>query len=302
MNLPLIKLNAKKKGQALLIVVVISTLALLILLSMADRISLTRVNVQRSAEFDKSIATAENKLSDLIKILDKKDADTTACLNVIGPSDLSYKEINCSQLANNFPNTKIYGRLSPDGFISVNSTLPLTLVLGSSLTAGKPTTGVIARCEGSTTTKYMITRVYYDPVTQKLLVDKGIFTCVTGTVPPTCQGNVDLYDSTSGTPTKVGGAGAPVVTRQNTILIRAKLLDENQAQNVKLDLKAYGNAPSCSLQGGTSKYDFLVVGLGGVDQGTAGLGSDAIFSFEKPREDSTAWASSLFDYAFLGED
>jgi len=299
------KYNFRKKGQALLIVIVISTLALLILLSMADRISLTRVNVQRSAEFDKSVAAAENKLNDLIKIIDAKDSNTAQCLGVIGPNDLEYKEINCPQLFNSFENTKIYGRISPNSFVTVNASLPLTLVLGTSLTSGLPTTGIVARCEGSNTARFMITRVYYDPVAVGLFVDKGIYTCVTGTVIPTCQGNVNLYDTRSGVSVRVGGNGAPIVTRSNTILVRARLLDET-ASNTKLDMKVYGNSPSCSVQARTSKYEFLVAGLGGVDLATGartgGLGSDALFSFEKPNDNSSPWSSSLFDYALFTED
>jgi hypothetical protein len=293
--------NAKKSGQALLIVVVVSTLSLLVLLSMSDRVSLARVNLQRNAEFNQAINTAENKLNSLITVLDKNDATTAGCLTPIDSA--TYKEVTCTalqdQLTNNLQGSKIYGRVSPDGFVSVNNSQPLTLVLGTSLTVGEDTTGLLARCQGSTTAKFMITRVYYDSVTQKLLVDKGVYQCTASAV-PSCLGNVTLYSTNTGVPVQVAGSGAAVTHRAQTILVRARIMDEG-VTNVKLDLKAYGGA-SCGLQASTSKYQFIVSGLGSADQGFVGFGSDALLTFEKSGDSNAPWSPTVFDYVFLGED
>lgn len=304
------KFNNRKKGQALLIVIVISTLTLLVLVSMADRILLARVNVQRSAEFDRSIAVAENKLNELIRFIDTNEA--AACLGNLVKDN--YKELtNCDILnnsgnnsTNNLGSTKVYGRISSNGYVSVDANNPLTLILSESLDQGVPTSGIVARCtDGNNNVRFLITRVYLDG--DSLFVDKGIYDCSSTSSPNVCRGNVDLYSTRSGSAVKVAGNGSEQVTRQNTILVGARLLNEINP-NVKLEINVYGpsgSSPSnCDMVAATSKYEFIVAGLGGVNlsNGSGGLGSDVLYYFEKPRGNTTTSSPSIFDYVLLSED
>ncbi len=277
-------INKKTKGQALLIVIVISTLALIILIAMADRIIASRVNIQRSEEFDRSVSIAENKVNEIIRVLDADVTATSKCINSLGNLS-SYQTITCTELAST--NAKIYVKSSSNTPITISSGTPLTHQVGTSISQGKPVSGIVATCEGfntSTPPQFIITRIYLE--SGIYYADKGIYTCTSSLPANNDSGNVTLYSARQNLNPNVTGT-----IRTNTIAIRVKpYLDGQPATKVKLN--TYGNSV---LQSATAKYEFLVTGLGE-------LGSDSAISFERPMLGNASFTSGFFDYAYFGED
>lgn len=282
-------LNKTKKGQALLIVIVVSTLALLIMLTLADRIILSRVNVQRTEEFDRSVAIAENTVNEIIKIIDANPVIAADCLKNVTNSTINtnYSQLDCTAL-NNLGTSKVYARLSGDANLEVTGNFPLTHIVSDTLTAGKPTSGVFARCDAdSNGIKFLITRVILEGNAYRS--EKGIYTCGADLNAGNTLGNVKLYSSSSST--QVAGPGAASATNKNTVLIRAKLLEDTGS--ARIQLSTYNAAGE--LISGTSKYEFMVTGLGD-------LGSDSVITFERPLQGNSSYSQSFFDYVYFGED
>lgn len=286
-------LNKKKKGQSLLIVIIVSTLALLIMLSMADRIILSRVNVQRSEEFDRSVSVAENQVNDIIKVFDDT-AISTDCLQPVNsnPTSSNFVPLTCAALQST--DAKIYARISNNSALTITPEIPLTHIVGQNITVGQQTTGVVATCDNFNTSnppKFFITRVYIE--NNIYYTDKAVYTCVSSfTGANIALGNVDFYTSRTGTSgTKIAGQGAPVTSR-DTVFIRVKAYDDSQVAT-KVNIRTYSS--SGALVTSTGKYEFLVTGLGD-------LGSDSGVTFEKPIAGNSASAPGFLDYVYFGED
>ena len=282
------KINGKKSGQTLLVVVVISTLALLILLSMADRVTLSRVNAQKTAEFDRSIAASDNKVNEIIQLLyDSDNNNVTDCLANLRATTNQFVELDCNVFSrvNGLPvNAKVYGRVAADGYVQVTPDYPLMLKLSDKLTNGLPTTSVEVSCKESR--KVLVTRVFYE--NGQLLVDEGII--------DNCNKNKyeapTLYRVKSDGNTENGSE----IVRENTIYIRARVLDQRTSD---VSLRVYNNVGSTkNLVASTEKYEFIVTGLGN-EQGSDGLGSDSIVTFERGLGQTSNGVPRLFDYAYL---
>lgn len=283
------KINGKKAGQTLLVVVVISTLALLILLSMADRVTLSRVNTQKTAEFDRSIAASDNKINEVIQLLyDSDNDDVTDCLANLRTTTNQFVELDCNNVfsgVNGLPiNAKVYGRVAADGYVEVTPDYPLMLKMSDELTNGLPTTSVEVSCKESR--NVLVTRVFYE--NGQLLVDEGIIA--------NCSNNykaTTLYRVKSDGSTENGSA----IVRENTIYVRARVLDNQPTSNVSL--RVYNNINGIkNLVASTEKYEFMVTGLGN-EEGSDGLGSDSIVTFERGLGQTSNGVPKLFDYAYL---
>lgn len=300
-------IQKKEKAQTLLVVIVISTLSLMLILGMADRIALTRVNLRRSAEFDRSIAIAENRINDIIKAIDAQAV--RGCIDQkISPQTTSYVSLDCSDITDpTFLSSRVYGRVSSDAAVEVTRDIPLTLVLSDDPVAGgKATTGIVARCSlgpngQPTQARFMFTRIFRE-FTGDIRTDKAIIQCdqggMTQPVVLTLQGNVPLLSTT-----EPGSVGTPVSTfgkkRDATLAVRIKAIDDSNTANTTLiELKVIGdtdNDGQPDVIASTGKYEFLVAGFGE-------FGSDSLITFTRPLDSANNYSPSLFDYVYLGED
>ncbi len=279
------QISKRKSGQSLLMVVVISTLALLIMVSMADRILLTQVNVERIAQFDRSVAEAENKANQIISIVtDINNVNVVNCLNTLSNTNFNFVEIECLNVGN--PTTRVFGRLSPNPAVTLSSGSPqVMLKLSESLSSGVSTESVSIRCDSvSGGVDVLVTRAYLDNGISK--VEKGIVR--------NCRNNVttvDFYDAFGGI-----GSGTNRL-RNNTLYINARLLSQNVG-NVGVTLSVYGSGGR--LLSTTQKYEFIVTGIGGLTRNNV-LGSDAIVTFERGAGQTIIGFPGLFDYVYLEE-
>lgn len=282
----LTQINNKKSGQSLLMVVVISTLALLIMVSMADRILLTQVNVERIAQFDRAVAEAENKANQIISIVtDMNNTNVVNCLNTLSNINRDFVEIECLNVGS--PTTKVYGRLSPNSAVTLSSSSPrVMLKLSQSLSSGVSTGSVSVRCDGlSNGVQLIVTRAYLD--------NNGIAKVEKGRV-RNCGRNstyVEFYDVSNGIRNSTN------MTRNNTLYVTARLLSQNVG-NVGVTLSVYGS--DGNLLATTQKYEFIVTGIGGLTQDNV-LGSDAIVTFERGAGQTIIGFPGIFDYVYLEE-
>jgi hypothetical protein len=274
------QLNNKKRGQSLLMVVVISTLSLLIMVSMADRILLTQVNVQRMAQFERAVAEAENKANQIISIVtDPNNTHVMNCLNTLSPLNSDFVELGC--LGIDAASTRVFARLSRDPSVTLSENYPsVVLQLSQNLMSGVPTRSVGVQC--SSNVQVLVTRVYTED--GKAKVEKGLVS--------NCNNNEQLV-SFSAVPNNVGGSTTQ--QRNNTLYVRARLLNQTSG-NVGVRLQVYGSQGQ--LVASTQKYEFIVTGIGGLTQDNV-LGSDAIVAFERGAGQTILGMSSLLDYAYL---
>lgn len=280
----------KEKGQALLIVVVISTLTLMILMGVASRILGGQVNIRRSGEYDRSIASSENILNELIALID--NPSNQSCLS--GISQIEHSKFNCAALNNLLltNNASIFAKSGANKLIDISNTQGINLLVNTDPNASSATTGVWITCQNKTG-KVMITRIYYDNATNVYKNDKGIFLCTNspavGAAPNSLSGNVVMFDPLG---VKVDG-----VIRNKTMLIRARLLDDAPGNNPgQISIEAIGDTNSDSLPdvvAETGQYDFVIIGLGG-------LGSDSAIKFSKQKGDFSLPPG--FDFVYFGED
>jgi hypothetical protein len=282
------KINKSKKGQALLIIIVVTSIALLILIAMANRILISRVNVDRSGEFERSLSIAENKVNEIIRILDGDAIAFSACLGSINSTGATnFQEITCNQLVSD--DTRIYARYSPDATITVGRSNPLTHIVGTP-SSPRPVSGVVITCSGSH--RFVVTRGYVTIPNAPMQTDKAVFTCGTNTG-SNARGNVSFYDATAASrelPIISGPLQANPTTRQ-TVFIRVKPYLDDQLP-VDINISTYNSAGA--LQSSTAKYEFLVTGSGNI-------GSDSAVTFERTLSGNASFLSSVFDYAYFGD-
>lgn len=290
-------LNKKQKGQTLLIVVVVSTLALLIMLAMADRILLSRVNVQRAEEFDRSVEIAENKVNEIIRVLNADNAATAQCIRplAISATPNQYTSLDtgpeaCNELKDQ--NARIYGRIVNGVGLTIAPNLPITHIVGQTITQSKPTTGVVLTCDtDDSSRKFIITRVYLEAGTY--YADKATFNCTSTFTGSNAKGNVNFYSARPTENRLVSGqaySGTPP-TRQ-TVLVRIKAHSDVQA-STKVNVVTFSGTGA--QQSSTGKYEFVVNGLGD-------LGSDSAITFERPISGNAAYSPGFLDYVYFGED
>lgn len=280
----------KEKGQALLIVMVISTLTLMVLIGVANRILTGQANIRRSGEYSRSVASSENMLNEVITLIDNPDNQN--CLS--GISQTEYAQFNCSAL-NDFlltNNASIFAKMSGNKMIDISNLQGVNLLINTDLNISSATTGAWITCQNNTG-KVMITRIYYDDVTSTYKNDKGVFLCANspavGSAPNSLNGNVIMFDPL--------GVRADGVVRNKTMLITARLLDDTPPNNPgQISIEAVGDTNGDSLPdviAGTRQYDFVVIGLGG-------LGSDSALKFSKQKGDFSIPPG--FEFVYFGEN
>lgn len=279
-----------KKAQALLIVIVITNLMLLMVLAISDRLMLSQYNIQRSFEFDKSLAVAENRVNEIRSIfLRRNDTAINQCLNAIDTNQVqnsftSVLELNACQFLRNRigdferRNLSVFAKRVNNSSISVSPGNVLTLNfvdLNSNLTQGISTQNIRLTCNNIT--DVVVTRVFLDS-NGNLLVDKGILNGCNPT-----SNLVQLYSN--------AGILLNNVTRQNTVYISVRNLN-NTSTNVLVEVLNNQNVVASS-----SKYEFVVTGVGG-ELGDLGVGSDVPIKFELGAG-STYITSDFLDYVLF---
>lgn len=275
-------LNKKKKGQAILIVLVVSVLSLMILIAMANRVINSRINVERSAEFDNSVVLAENQVNKLIGMIDPVLISSNDCFREINLAvDRNFKEITCDKLKNS--DVRIYARLSEGAGILVDNNSALTHYLSKDLNSGTNVSTVKVECIGNTSssTKFLITRAFIQRSNGNTSygVDKGIISC------DDADKIVDLYYHNQSN----GNMDSGNISKE-TIFVRAKPYAENQ-NSTSIKITTYYNGNKITQSG---KYEFVVSGI-------AGLGNDSTISFELPIPDNSSISNPLFDYVYWGD-
>lgn len=284
----------KAPGQAVLIVLVISTLTMMLLMGVASRINLGQASVRRTGEFDRAVAATDNALNQVIKVVE-------GCS--ISFASAEYTQLLGCDGLNSFPDSvQVFGKESLSKMVKTSPTDPISLFLGGSVVAQK-STGVRVVCNNnSDKNKFIVTRVYQDAEGYK--VDKGVTDCaaVDLTKDPNVysKGNVKLFGTDSnGSPITVSDPFSSTNTdtaRINTKLVRIRPLDttiisaSNEISVELIDTVGGASSPVAS----TGKYDFIVMGAGG-------LGSDVAIKFEIPRGDYK-YVPSAFDFVYFGED
>jgi len=291
----------KSKGQALLTILVVSTLTLVVLLGIASRLNSNRTNIRRSAEFDRALAASENALNEIIRTV----GTDTGCQ----PSSDVYTAMNdCAALnayvnstyANTGERAEVFGKVAGEG-VGVSSAQPLTLALNSERISGvfvKCFTGANLGSSSIDTSnkKMIITLVYVDSSGDYKLL-KGITTCSGvqndspgGSCSPNGRsGNVVFYAEDG---RQVNNGSSVNLPLNNAQLARARLLDS--PQDTYIQMRVLKGETGCPPAAQTGSYEFIVTGLGG-------LGSDNVVKFEKPQGEN-AQIPSAFDFVFFGEE
>jgi hypothetical protein len=282
----------KRDGQALLVVLVISTLTLMLLLGVASRINAGRTNVRRSAEFDRAYAASENALNDIIKAVSTNECE---------PGNESFVKVSCSSLSdalNSENQFEVFGRVKGDAApITIQS--PLTLFLSDDPASTQKATGVKIDCSDISVSlrpglKFSVTLLYYgpslvNPAVQEYQTVKGIFDCADPNI-NNCE-NVVFFKSNG-----VAKPAAEVVDHLQ--LARVRLLDSSvvgPADQINVKISVYNRVgTACNTVAQTGDLEYMVVGLGG-------LNSDNIVKFEKARGDYN-YIPALFDFVYFGED
>jgi hypothetical protein len=279
------------KGQALLVVLVISTLTLMILLGVASRVNSGRANLRRTGEFDRAVAASDNALNQVLKVL-----ESGSCKIAFNAIDFT-RLTGCATLDNLVDDVMVYGKEAKEKTVETSPKQPISLFLGDTSAENVQSTGVRIGCDvGNVNDKFIVTRVYVDSVSQEYKVDKGISNCQTANqyLNPSAypKGNIRLYSAENGVVSDPLGAGA-TIPRGDTKLVRVRLLDTASSTN-KISIEIIDSASPSNPVASTGKYEFVIVGEGG-------LGSDVAIKFEKQRGDYN-YVPSAFDFVYFGED
>jgi hypothetical protein len=114
------------------------------------------------------------------------------------------------------------------------------------------------------------------------------------------KGNINLYGlngAAYGVVSEPGNNGFTPVVRGNTKLVRVRPLDldADVPETNKISIELINTVGGSSeVVASTSKYEFVIVGAGG-------LGSDVAIQFEKQRGDFT-YVPSAFDFVYFGDE
>ena len=277
-------LVGKKRGQILLLTLVVSTLVVLILMSVADRLLLTNFNIQRGAEFEASVAEAENRANTILTIFgSRRSSSASNCLRRIDEfsigSNTGYVDLSamgdCGFLSNyigDIGRVKVRARRINNGSLQVPNNNSLVLKLSDLPSMGLPTTRILVKCTGG---RALITRVFYQ--NNVLYSDKGITDCNRS------WNYVSLIDDLGNTVS---------VQRDKTFYISARLLNGASAE-----LGIVVEDSSGSVVATTDKYVFLIEAVGGLD-GSIGTGSDALLKLDVGAG-RTYISSSFLDYVYI---
>lgn len=288
---------AKKEGQSLLVILIISTLTMLLLIGVAMRIDIGRENIRRSGEFDRAFAASENALNDIISAVYGSN-----CI----PTNLTtseYKKIEgCENLDQVLAaeGADVFGKINEET-IQTSINYPVSLNFGDpSDDSGVDLTGVRVKC-GTTSQpdsrpdiKFIVTIVYVDTAVNEYKVLKGISNCFDVNANLSERGNIVMYNPEANV--AMNPNLPPQTIYSNVKLIRLRLLDNSPSTNVSITGRLCNTSgQNCQDQGRTGSYDFMVVGLGG-------LGSDNIVKFEISKGSSDTDINPLFDFVYFGED
>jgi hypothetical protein len=274
----------KQKGQALLIVLVISTLALLILLGISSRISLSKENVIRSNSYNLALADAEDALSDVNRIIDMR-LDCT-----LPTSNTEYTLMQCRD-NNLLKNAFVYIKASNDNKIATNPKTPISLFVTGSSTTPVSTKGVKILCKNNSLShKMIVSRVYFDSAINQYGIDKGTLNCQQANNdypnPAFSLGNVTFYSESSSTPLPYG------TIRNDTKMIRVRMLDVSTGTvDNEISIETIGT--NNLVVAATGKYEGLIYGQQSAN-------AEGAVTFQKPREDY--YVPAAFDFVYFGED
>ncbi len=301
------KMFKKKSGQALLVVLVISTLTLLILMGVANRLLQNQTSVRKSEQFDTAVAASENALNEIIKVV----GNDTCAPNF---NQTEYVKFNCPPVDN--LGVEVFARVPKDIYVHTDVNSPISLVLTGSQygTNGTNSMGVKITCKNPSNIaldpvnpqniKFVVTRVYTD-ASGDYQITKGVSNCQAANANSSSyvngdwnnngdDGNINFYSSTQ------GFSGNTQFS--NVKLIRVRLLDGSPDVMMSVENKNIDpNTGAPHTDGSTGRFEFIVVGLGDKGKANNGLGSDNIVKFEKPRGDYN-YVPSGFDFVYFGED
>lgn len=284
----MICLNKSKKAQTLLVVVIVTSLALLIVLGISDRMMLSQYNIQRDFEFDKAIVVAENRINEIKGVLSKRgDFAVNQCLNAIenNQQTLNYVDllnINACQFLKGRlvdferKNLNIFARRLNNSSLIVNVGSTLTLKFTDLLNQGVPSSRVRVSC--SVNMPVIVTRAFVNPQGH-MLIDKGFLSnCNVNMIDiPFYSSNGQLLDQNT--------------IRNNTIYINVRSL----AGQGSIRVEVYNQENR--LVSSSDKYEFIVTGVGG-GLGELGVGSDIPIKFELGAG-RTYISNEFLDYAFF---
>jgi hypothetical protein len=291
-------LYKKRRGQALLVVMVVSSLTMLLLMGMAGRIINSRTNVRRSSEFGRSLSSSENAINDIVRLVDSSGAE---CLS--GLTTEYTRRQNCGDVGNGID---IFARIPPDNsaFIGINPYRPIIIGHNSVDDTSLKPVGVRIECAAAGTgvavppdsnNKFEITRIFQSGTEYR--VDKGMSDCsAANSALNTPSGNMTFYNSDGATVNwnniySVGDVLKAVVVRP----LDSPTSPITSIRNYKVEIISCNNAgSSCRTTDTTSKIEFLIVGLGG-------LGSDNIIQFEIPAG-TTSNTFLGYGFSYFGEN
>ncbi len=266
-----------EKGQALLIVLVISTLTLLILIGLASRILSSRTNVRRSADFDQAILASENVINEIIKIL---QAGGQGCNFTKG--DTFTRVEGCAAFED--LGVEVYSKKPEDNFVPLDYTKPVTLFTGTETTP-KDVDQIKISCANissdqpssfnNSNVKIEVTQVYESAGRYKVL--KGILPC-----PGMNPAKVTMYNE-----------DANPTIRARTVAIQTRILDSNvPVSGLGVGIEAYNKG---KLVASTGSFEFIASG-----SGVGGLGSDNLLKFRLPSGDTDNLPA--FNFVYFGEN
>lgn len=278
---------AKKKGQALLTVIVVSALALLIILGISDRITDSYTNIRRSSEFDRSLVVAENKVNDVINAISAKEArDCVQNATQASITTSEYQELICTGINNGTENAKIYVRRSSNDKVALAKDVPLTFIFGngSDFQTDVDTTAIQMQCSEEAVNASVLLSVTrgYLISGSKLAIDKAVVSCN------------DLDDMTEIQMKSISG-GAVIDTNSvvsNTVFVKIRVVDTGTAITNPLVSARVMNGTEEVVS--TKLNEFMITGSGI-------LGSDSLVTFELPVDAIASFSPSIFDYAILNE-
>lgn len=264
-----------RKGQALLMVVVISTLTVLILVGIANRLIRSRTSERRTYEFDKAFAASENALEEFVKKL----SIDKSCLPSSSLSD--YREVGSGCVSD--PDVKILVKTKELTDIELSINRPITLFISKAGDFSNPAITQSANINIScniidNSAKFVVTRVYEDPSSLRMKVDKIIASC-----PNNSLQSFQLIDEN----------GSPVVSRNYTRIVRVRMINTaNPSAPNPIRIAVDVRDPSGASLASTGVYDFVVIGKGNLE-------SDNIIRFELPRNDYDA--PDAFDFVYFAD-
>lgn len=273
-------LNTRTRGNALLLILIISVVLVSILLSISDRIISTEFSIARTAEYEKSLFYSEGFINNIVSL--KDNYSFRNCLNsksfknsYINISDCVFLSLGNQGVSNANITLKAYAKSTDNNRLGIQRGQSVILRLVDSFTnpQGAPLIGnVVVNTRNCSVNNFVFTRVGWH--NNNLIIGK--YWGINSTIVPQNWLHV-INKQTINVPS------------YPTLYIYARYIGNSSNCQMGFDVN---NSSNNQVIASTSSLEVLL-------QSDAYLGSNSLVYFRLPSGGSTFVADSIYDYVYF---